>query len=126
MVEECNQLRTSQRFPEALAAVRAGLQKYAGEPVLIQLEQELREQLERQQRAETVAGLVQDAQRLLGLNQTARALEMLERACAEYPEASELQPLLAQARERKEGVERAEREAQVYAEAVISTRRCRF
>jgi eukaryotic-like serine/threonine-protein kinase len=115
-VEKSNQLRMIQRLAEALAAVQSGLQEYEGEPVLIQLEQELREQLERQQRAEAVARVVQEGQRLLGQNQTARSLEMLEKACAEYPETPELQTLLAQVRERWEGVERATREAQACVE----------
>ena len=73
---------------------------------LIQSTKEAAQQrLERQQRAKAVGLLVQEGQSLLGHSQTDPALELLEKACEEYPEASELGALLAQARTRKEGVE---------------------
>ncbi len=120
VVEECNQLRTNDRLAEALEVLQSGLQRYEGEPVLIELEKELREQLARKQwaeaisqyAAEAISRYVVEAQRLLGQSQTTRALEMLEKACTEYPEASELQALLVQARARRDGVDQAQIEAQ--------------
>jgi tetratricopeptide (TPR) repeat protein len=111
VVRKCNQLRTN-RLAEALEVIQAALAKYEREPALVELQTELREQGEREQRAEAVQRSVEEGQRLLSQGQTRLAVEALEKACAQYGDAAELKALLARAQQQWKAVEQAAIEAQ--------------
>ncbi len=118
VVRECNQLRASHRLAEALEAVQAGLRKYQQKPALVTVEKEVREEWERQQRAEAIARNAEDGQRLLDDGRFQQAVQTLEKACEQYRDESQLQTLLSRAKEelreqqRREAVEQVAREAQ--------------
>ena len=111
-VEQCNQLRASHQLAETLKVLEAGLVEYEQEPALVRLEREVREQWQLEQRAEAVRRSAEEGQRLLDQGRTDLALEALEKAFGQYPEAGELQQLVVRAQQRREGVEQAALQAQ--------------
>jgi serine/threonine protein kinase len=111
VTRESHQLRENHRFAESLEVIRAGLVKYQHEPALVRLEQELLDQLEAQKRAEAAKRSAEEGRRLLDSGRTQPAVEVLEKAYQQYPEAGELQMLLAQAQQRREAVEQTAGEA---------------
>jgi tetratricopeptide (TPR) repeat protein len=118
VVRECNQLRASHQLAEALEVVQAGLRKYQQAPALVTLEKEVREEWERQQRAEAIARSAEDGQRLLDSGRFQQAVQSLEKACEQYRDESHLQTLLSRAKEelraqqQRDAVEQVAREAQ--------------
>ena len=111
-------LRASHQLAEALENIQAGLRKYQQTPALVALEKEVREEWERQQRAEAIARSAEDGQRLLDDGRFQQAVQALDKACGQYPDESHLQTLLSrakqelQAQQRREAVDQVAREAQ--------------
>ena len=112
IARETERFRANQRYDDALLIVQEGLRTYQREPALVQLEQEILAQLQRQQRAEAIAQHVEEGRLLLSQGQSLQAVEALEKSSGKYPEALELQNLLRQARERQAGVAQMASEAQ--------------
>ncbi len=115
--QQSRELARNNQFSEALDLVNAGLQKYAGAPVLTQLKHELQIQWEANKRRAVVHQAAEQARQLTEQGRPEQALQLLQGIAGEAPEA-ELQKLLSQAQEevwakqQREVLEELVREAQ--------------
>jgi Flp pilus assembly protein TadD len=99
IVRRCEQLLGESRHREALGAIAAGLVTYENEPTLTKLQEQAREQLEVQERAEAVLRLAQAGEQLMEQGRVYEAVELLERAVAQYAEDEQLDRLLEKAQQ---------------------------
>ena len=116
--ENFDRLYAENRFAEAMEIVQVGLRAYADEPMFLELQQKVQEHAEKAKRDEAVRQAVAEGNRLLAQNRPQQAIEVLQKATAQYPQQEGIERLLAEAiagqksREREEAVTKAIAEAQ--------------
>ena len=107
-VEQCEQWRREGRWSEALELAQASLRQYGHDPRLVELETQIRQQWERQQRAEAARQAVEAARQLLYAGRVEEAVQALERDCSLYPGEPEVASALAEARQKHQARERGQ------------------
>ncbi len=101
VIGRCQDLETKERLVEALQVVQAAIAKYGIEPALQDLEQHLKNALDRQRRAAAVRKAVTEANRHLEQGLPENAIPPMQEALAKYPGEAELTRLLTRAEEER-------------------------
>jgi serine/threonine-protein kinase len=83
---------------EAGRALQKAMRSLSDQPALIAVQQRLKTESDRQRRAQATRRAAENARALLAKEQTARAIELLEAAAAQYPDDPVILELLASAR----------------------------
>jgi serine/threonine protein kinase len=96
-VQDGNRLAAEGRYAEALDLVADALRRFDGEAALVELQRKLQIDWERRRRAQAIAEAGSQGRALLEQGRPAEAVELLRAACERYPEARDLQSLLARA-----------------------------
>jgi serine/threonine-protein kinase len=111
-------LRADRRIEEAMAVVRECLERFPDTSRLLRLEAGLREDRERQERAEAIDTALEEARALASRDDLSGQIDLLHRAAALFPGASEIDEALARAedalrkRERQRAIATVTKEAQ--------------
>lgn len=87
----CEELERQGRTAEALQYLERLGREYVDDPVLLNVKARLQKQWEQQQRAEAIRTVMARAQTLIAASEWAKAIELLEYGCVQYPESQELQ-----------------------------------
>ena len=103
---DCERLGAENRLAEALTIVEGALGQYPSEPALRAVLDRLQTQKQRQERAEAIEQVVQDARQRLAKNDFAGASGVLESALKAYPDEAALVDVRKQALDAKAKHER--------------------
>lgn len=122
VVRKSEQLAQETRFQEALELIADALQRYPGEPRLLELGPRLERDWQRWKRAEAVSRAAAEGTALIGESRLEEAVASLREACARYAGETALDTLLTRAEQELAARQQKERAVQE-AEARIAGNR---
>src|SRR5207237_3105875 len=78
------------RLQEALQCIEGAVREHGGDSVLAGIRDRLKKDWEQRQRSEEIKATLTKADSLIEAEQWTQALDLLNRACSQYPDSNEL------------------------------------